>query len=100
MKTAALGTVAWITAMIVFTALLFPAHLAAQDSRYKPIDLSTFGGPSSFVNTTGSYEWAQVLNNHGTVVGLADTSTPDTNPSPSSLLTDSIRMLSDDRRVC
>ena len=66
---------ACITAM-VFTALAITAQVAAQQApRYKLIDLGTFGGPaSSFANQFGFYG---ILNNKGTAVGWANTSTPD-----------------------
>src|SRR5262249_32597434 len=71
-----------LTCITAITLLATPIRLAAQHTRYRPIDLGTFGGPSSFVNSSDSFERAQVLNSSGTVVGLADTSVPDTNPSP------------------
>jgi probable HAF family extracellular repeat protein len=59
------------------------AHAAAgkQHLHYKLIDLGTFGGPFSYLATsnavTGPGAINQVLNNQGTVVGWADTSTVD-----------------------
>jgi probable HAF family extracellular repeat protein len=70
-----------ITAITLFTALAIPIRLAAQEqpkgdkthSRYKLIDLGTFGGPNSFVN--GPYPPS--LSANGTYAGAAETSTPD-----------------------
>jgi probable HAF family extracellular repeat protein len=74
-----------ITAITLF-ALALPVQLAAQQhSRYKLIDLGTLGGPNSFVEAAG--DLPVVLNNRGTVVGCADTSTPDPDfPNFSALL--------------
>jgi probable HAF family extracellular repeat protein len=74
-------TLTCITASTLFAALAVPVGLAAQDNphnkhhHYKLVDLSTFGGPQSYVNQPGWF--AQVLNDRGTVAGWADTSTPD-----------------------
>jgi probable HAF family extracellular repeat protein len=43
-----------------------------EHSRYKLIDLGTFGGPGS-----GFTRFAKILNNKGTVIGGADTANPD-----------------------
>ena len=61
--------------VMLFAVLALPLQLAAQHTRYKLIDLGTFGGPGSTPT-----EFQQVLNNHGTVVGGADTSS--LNPYP------------------
>jgi probable HAF family extracellular repeat protein len=69
-----------ITALALFAAI--PVQLAAQDKQDHPhqyhhyllIDLGTFGGPNSGVNIE---PWQNVINNNGTVVGGADTSTPE-----------------------
>jgi len=63
-------------------ALGMPVCLAAQDTasqdneakyhKYKLFDLGTFGGPASYLN-----QGQNILNNHGTLVGAADTATPD-----------------------
>src|SRR5258705_7774153 len=45
---------------------------AGQHSRYKLIDLGTFGGPSS-----GFSDLAKTINNRGTAAGAADTPVPD-----------------------
>jgi probable HAF family extracellular repeat protein len=64
-----------LTAMTLFATLAMPVQLAAQHTRYKLVDLGTFGGPGSTPT-----EFQQVLNNRGTVVGGADT--PSLNPFP------------------
>jgi probable HAF family extracellular repeat protein len=67
------------TAIALFVALSIPVSLAAQDNRdqrhhhYKLVDLGTFGGPQSWV-FGGNEVPAATLNNSGTVVGGADTS--------------------------
>jgi probable HAF family extracellular repeat protein len=66
-----------IAAFTLLAALAIPAPLAAQGQKtnfrhYKLIDMGTFGGPSSFL--LGS---SQVLNNPGSLVGWADTTTPE-----------------------
>ena len=73
-----------ITAMTLFAALAIPVRRTAesnhnkQQPRYKLIELGTFGGPSG--NTSDE---TQVVNSRGTLVGFADTSTPDpTTPTP------------------
>jgi probable HAF family extracellular repeat protein len=74
-------TLTCITAITLFAALALPLSMAAQQTRYRPIDLGTFGGPASFVESPAFFEeTAQVLNNRGSVVGWANTSNPDTNP--------------------
>jgi len=58
-----------------------PLPLAAQErqqehTRYKLVDLGTFGGPQSYFNLPG-----QELTAEGIVAGYADTSTPDPFPT-------------------
>jgi probable HAF family extracellular repeat protein len=68
-----------ITATLSFFALAAQSQLAAQEpSRYKVIDLGTFGGPQSYVNIPDNY--APVINDHGRVAGWADTATLDHYP--------------------
>ena len=75
-----------IAVVVLLAALAIPAGLAAQGNgagnslhrRYRLIDLGTFGGPQSYVNIPINY--AQVLNDRGTVAGWADTSVPDPYP--------------------
>ena len=63
---------------LALTAVV-PLQLAAQHTRYRLIDLGTLGGPQSYVNIP-PVSYAKVLNNNGTVVGWADTSSPDPFP--------------------
>jgi len=71
------GTLMFVTSTTLFAALAIP--LGAQDNHnhhkhhhYQFIDLGTFGGPQS---RNDGIEPA--LTNGGTVIGMADTSTPD-----------------------
>ena len=58
--------------------LAAPVRLAAQQHHhYKLIDLRTLGGPTSYF----SNGFDGILNNQGTAVGWADTSTPDPFPA-------------------
>jgi len=68
-----------ITTITSFAALAATTRLAAQEQqknkqqpRYELIDIGTFGGPDSFVPA-----WQQIVNGRGTLVGQADTPTPD-----------------------
>jgi probable HAF family extracellular repeat protein len=71
-----------ITAIGLFAALAIPVRLAAQEqqqqehkkehTRYRLVDIGTFGGPSSNVNPG-----TVVINKQGAVVGSADTTIPD-----------------------
>jgi hypothetical protein len=73
----------WMTVVCLFALLAIPVRLAAQAQneaksthhRYKFVDIGTLGGPSS----SSFFGDAQSLNNRGTVIGQADTSTPDPN---------------------
>jgi probable HAF family extracellular repeat protein len=74
----------WMPVVSLFVALAMPIGMAAQDNpsqtnkpkhhTYKLIDLGTFGGPNSFFF---SAPVGDNINNHGTVVGAADTSAQD-----------------------
>jgi hypothetical protein len=68
-----------ITTTMFLTALTSPAWLSAQHTRYKLVDLGTFGGPESTIFIAGD-NYNQVLNNRGTVTGFADT--PASEPFP------------------
>jgi len=60
-------------ALMVSALITLPLTMrAGQHPRYKLIDLGTFGGPGSGVEGT-----SKILNNQGTLVGGADTSSPD-----------------------
>lgn len=73
----------WISAIAVCAMLTSAVPLAGQDKQphkhkhhhYQLIDLGTLGGAQSTVAGVGG----PALNNQGTVVGCADTSTPDPN---------------------
>ena len=71
----------WVAAIAVFAVLTSAVPLAGQDKQahkhhhYQLIDLGTLGGPQSGTSVIGG----PALNDHGTVVGCADTSTPDPN---------------------
>ena len=69
MKSAKLVCVALTT---LLAALALPVPLAAQHTRYKLIDLGTFGGPASSFNAGG-----RMLNSRGFGVGASEMSTPD-----------------------
>jgi probable HAF family extracellular repeat protein len=66
-----------LIAMTFLTALV--VQLAAQDTRYKLVDLGTLGGPASHLPFPPPPP--KVLNNRGVVAGYADTSMPDPFPS-------------------
>ncbi len=66
-------TLTCIVATTLFAALAATAPLFAQQhTRYKLIDIGTFGGPNS-----GFFPGEGLINNRGVVIGSADTSTPD-----------------------
>jgi len=63
-------------AACLLVLLCVPGLMTAQgQTRYKLIDLGTFGGPDSFPSPAGS--GVVMLNSAGTVAGWADTTTPD-----------------------
>jgi probable HAF family extracellular repeat protein len=76
------STCMWMPVVSLFAALAMSIGVTAQDNaspdykpkhhQYKLIDLGTFGGPDSLFSTP-----SLVINNRGTVAGLADTSIPD-----------------------
>src|SRR5438132_8430280 len=63
----------------LFAVLALPLQLAAQHSKYKLIDLGTFGGPASLIapSSGGPQNPARGLTSRGVVVGQAETATPD-----------------------
>ena len=64
-------------AVALVASLALPALLAAQHSRYKLIDLGTFGGQASYL----SNGFDGIENRRGTVVGAADVAAADLDPS-------------------
>jgi probable HAF family extracellular repeat protein len=76
--TVKLRTITSPITIVALAALAMPVGLGAQDKQdhkhhhYQLIDLGTFGGPTS--RNDGIYP---PLNNEGTVIGMADTTTPD-----------------------
>ena len=74
---------AFIAVLGFCATLAMPVVVSAQEqlqnkqpTRYKLVDLGTLGGPNSFIDCCGVQP---VLNNHGTVVGGAETSVPNPN---------------------
>jgi len=61
----------------LIVALALPVQLAAQHTRYKLIDMGTFGGPASYLTDPGNGPGFLVLNDAGVLVGRSDTSTFD-----------------------
>src|SRR5215467_4921981 len=60
------------------SALTLPAGLDAQEhTRYKLIDMGTFGGPASYLTDPGNGPSFLVLNDAGVLVGRSDTPTFD-----------------------
>jgi len=73
--------IAILVKAVALLAALAPVSLAAQQPRYKLVDIGTLGGPISEVPTV-FYEingtaGARAISNQGTVVGTSDTSTAD-----------------------
>jgi probable HAF family extracellular repeat protein len=69
-------TLMFFVAMILFTTLVVPIQATAQRTRYKLIDIGTFGGPESFINSTSAIGSPDQINGAGTAVGGAGTPTP------------------------
>src|SRR5215475_723843 len=65
--------------LIVCLALALPVHLPAQHTRYKLIDIGTFGGPASYFTDPGIGGVSKVLNNQGMLAGKAELATVDPN---------------------
>jgi len=75
----------YTTMLSLLSALVPPTQLAAQNKQDQPhkyhhyrfVDLGTFGGPTSGINTEPTQT---VINNAGSIVGVADTSMPTPEP--------------------
>src|SRR5438874_5818207 len=65
------------TATTLLALLALPVPLAAQHTRYKLIDIGTFGGPASYFTDPGIGGVSKVLNNRGMLAGKAELATPD-----------------------
>jgi probable HAF family extracellular repeat protein len=66
-----------ITPLTLLAVLALPLQLAAQDTRYKLIDVGTFGGPNSGTGFEASP--LNALSSHGVFTACADTSIRDPN---------------------
>src|SRR5437879_585420 len=75
------GTLAFITGFIFLLTLALPVQLAAQHTRYKLIEIGTFGGPASYVNPVSLIGSPDQVNSSGTTVGGALTSIATTSTS-------------------
>ena len=74
-------TLTCITAITLFAALAIPVRLAAQHTRYKLVDIGTFGGPASYLNPAPAMGGPDQVNSSGTTVGGALTSISTTSAS-------------------
>jgi probable HAF family extracellular repeat protein len=69
------------TFAVLLAVLAIGTPLAAQEhkpkhSRYKAVDIPTFGGPSSYINPQSVFGSPTQINSRGTAVGVAATATP------------------------
>src|SRR5438445_1758439 len=72
-------TLTCITAITLFAALAIPVRLAAQHTRYKLIEIGTFGGPASYLGDPGVGPEVRHRNNRRVLIGHADTVFSDPN---------------------
>jgi len=70
-------TLKFAVGIVLLAELATPFLLAAQDTRYKLIDMGTFGGPASYLTDPGNGPSFLVLSDPGVLVGRSDTSTFD-----------------------
>ena len=57
----------YVTAIVIFATLATPVWLAAQQIRYKLVEIPTLGGPSA--HGPGNGPGSRLLSNAGTVAG-------------------------------
>jgi len=62
-----------IIALVLFAVLAIPVGLAAQHTRFKIVDIGTFGGPNDIVNGPN----VPIISSNGRYGGSAETSIPD-----------------------
>src|SRR5438128_1040768 len=79
-------TLTCIIATPLFIALTIPAQLTAQHTRYKLVDIGTFGGPASYVNPAPLMGSPDQVNSSGTTVGGALTSIAITSSSNNAIV--------------
>ena len=79
-------TLTFISAITLFAALAIPVRLAAQHTRYKLVDIGTFGGPASYVNPAPLMGSPDQVNSSGTTVGGALTSIAITSSSNNAIV--------------
>lgn len=65
----------WAGAIVLLAVMLLPVQMAAQQPRYKLVDLGTLGGPNSFNSEVGTQD--RIINNAGVVSFYADTPVAD-----------------------
>ena len=65
------------TAIALLAVLVLSLQAAAQHTRYKLIDIGTFGGPASYFTDPGIGGISKVLNNRGMLAGKAELPMPD-----------------------
>jgi probable HAF family extracellular repeat protein len=62
-----------IAGLTLFAVVVLPTQLAAQQIRYKLVDMGTFGGPASYLTNPGNGPGFLVLNDAGVLVGRSET---------------------------
>lgn len=66
----------------LFVTLTIGSQVSAQQPRYRLIDMGTFGGPASWLNSGDDASFSvSVVNNRGTLAGWAETPQPDPFPA-------------------
>jgi probable HAF family extracellular repeat protein len=85
------NSITFLMALGLLTPLVISVQVTAQQAdglirhhHYKPIDVGTFGGPSSYVNALFDgpfFSSANVMNKNGVFAGWADTPTKDSFPA-------------------